>query len=338
MSLVTFSCKSSSRRSRPIKWHRSKTKCSPARALSIAISPSPRRFPAAASRSRRDVVRAAFAGAAARDLIQYDRNNVATQIIFADRADFTADRWQLENASLYRFNPDGTLISEPRVAQQQVELGEKPTDIVKRLSQNDPENLSRAEIADIVHSGQLTQTELRKYVTTYQEKLAQPFACFVFVLIAIPYGLRAARNGGGTSVGFGVAVLDRLRLLHRADGFLVRLAKPSSGLRRCGRGCRTSSSPRSAWPRLRRAAPYELGRSHSRQRHGAADHGRRRRHRVRRRSRRASGRAPAPHALRHSSALHVDDRCDRHRHADRAERDAGRVACSRAKCAPPSSV
>jgi lipopolysaccharide export system permease protein len=139
-------------------------------------------------------------------LIQYDRNNVATQIIFADRADFQADRWMLENASLYRFNPDGTLISEPRVAQQQVEIGEKPTDIVKRLSQNDPENLSRGEIAEIVKSGQLTQSEMRKYVTTYQEKLAQPFACFVFVLIAIPFGMRAARSGGGTSVGFGLAV------------------------------------------------------------------------------------------------------------------------------------
>jgi lipopolysaccharide export system permease protein len=140
-------------------------------------------------------------------LIQYDRNNVPTQIVFADRADFTADKWTLENASLYRFNPDGTLISEPQVAQQQVELGEKPTDIVKRLSQNDPENLSRKEIADIVHSGQLTQSEMAKYVTTYQEKLAQPFACFVFVLIAIPYGIRAARGGGASiGVGFGLAV------------------------------------------------------------------------------------------------------------------------------------
>jgi lipopolysaccharide export system permease protein len=139
-------------------------------------------------------------------LIQYDRNGVATQIIFADRAEFTADKWVLQNASLYRFNTDGTLISEPRVAQEEVELGEKPTDIVKRLSQNDPENLSRAEIADIVHSGQLTQSEQRRYITTYQEKLAQPFACFVFVLIAIPYGLRAARSGGGTGVGFGLSV------------------------------------------------------------------------------------------------------------------------------------
>lgn len=139
-------------------------------------------------------------------LIQYDKHDVATQIVFADRADFTADKWVLENASLYRFNPDGTLIAEPHVAQQEVALGEKPTDIVKRLSQNDPENMSRSEIAQIVRSGQLTQSELAKYVTTYQEKLAQPFACFVFVLIAIPFGMRAARGGGGTGVGFGFAV------------------------------------------------------------------------------------------------------------------------------------
>jgi lipopolysaccharide export system permease protein len=139
-------------------------------------------------------------------LIQYDRNDIPTQIVFADRADFTADRWILENASVYRFNPDGTIITEPHVAQQQVELYEKPTDIVQRLSQNDPEQMSRAEIAQIVNSGQLTQNELKKYLTTYQEKLAQPFACFVFVLIAIPFGMRAARSGGGTSVGFGLAV------------------------------------------------------------------------------------------------------------------------------------
>lgn len=140
-------------------------------------------------------------------LVQYDRNNEPTQVVFADRADFTAQKWVLQNASFYRFNPDGTLLAEPRVAQQQVELGESPTDLVKRISLNDPEQMSRSQIASIVRSGQLTQMEFRKYVTTYQEKLAQPFACFVFVLIAIPFGIRAARSGGGTSVGFGLAVL-----------------------------------------------------------------------------------------------------------------------------------
>jgi lipopolysaccharide export system permease protein len=139
-------------------------------------------------------------------LVQYDRNNQPTQVIFADRADFSVDKWTLENMSLYRFNPDGTILAEPRVAQQQVELGEKPTDIVKRLSQNNLDTMSRTEIASIVKSGQLTPTELRKYVTTYQEKLARPFACFVFTLIAVPFGIRAARGGGSTSLGFGLAV------------------------------------------------------------------------------------------------------------------------------------
>ena len=38
--------------------------------------------------------------------------------------------------------------------------------------------------------------------------MARPFACFVFALIAVPFGLSAPRGGagGGTSVGFGLAV------------------------------------------------------------------------------------------------------------------------------------
>ena len=52
----------------------------------------------------------------------------------------------------------------------------------------------------------MTESEYRKYVTTYQEKLARPFACFVFILIAIPFGLRSIRSGGSTSLGFGLSL------------------------------------------------------------------------------------------------------------------------------------
>jgi lipopolysaccharide export system permease protein len=139
-------------------------------------------------------------------LIQYDNHNDPRQVVFADRAEFTADKWTLQNSSVYRFNPDGTTLAEPRVAQQEVEIGEKPTDLMKRMSNDDPENMSRTQIADVVRSGQLTETELRKYVTTYQEKLARPFACFVFILIAIPFGLRSIRTSGSTSLGFGLSL------------------------------------------------------------------------------------------------------------------------------------
>jgi lipopolysaccharide export system permease protein len=139
-------------------------------------------------------------------LVQYDSKNQPRQIIFADRAEFTANKWVLQNSSVYRFNPDGSTLAEPRIPQQQVEIGENPTDLVKRISNDDPENMSRAQIAQVVRSGQLTENELRKYVTTYQEKLARPFACFVFILIAIPFGLRSIRGGGSASVGFGVSL------------------------------------------------------------------------------------------------------------------------------------
>jgi lipopolysaccharide export system permease protein len=67
--------------------------------------------------------------------------------------------------------------------------------------------MSRAQIAGVVHSGQLTESELRKYVATYQEKLARPFACFVFILIALPFGLRSVRSGGSSaSLGFGLSL------------------------------------------------------------------------------------------------------------------------------------
>ena len=139
-------------------------------------------------------------------LIQYDNHNEPRQVIFADRAEFAVDRWTLQNSSVYRFNPDGTTLAEPRIAQQEVEIGERPTDLTKRMSNDDPENMSRIQIADIVRSGQLTETERRKYVTTYQEKLARPFACFVFILIAIPFGLRSIRSSGSTSLGFGLSL------------------------------------------------------------------------------------------------------------------------------------
>ncbi len=139
-------------------------------------------------------------------LIQYDRSGAATQIVFADRAEFGASTWLLQDVSAYRFNPDGTTISEPDVAEQKVDLGENPTDIVKRMTHDDPQQMSRTQIASIVATGQLTQPELRKYLTVYQEKLAQPFACFVFVLIAIPFGLRRFRGGPSASLGFGLAV------------------------------------------------------------------------------------------------------------------------------------
>lgn len=140
-------------------------------------------------------------------IIQYDPQNHPTRVIFAERAEFFTDHWLLENVSAYAFSPDGSIKAEPNTPQLQVDIGERPTELVKRVAQDNPDAMSRSTIADIIRSGQLTPSEYKKYVTTYWQKLAQPFACFVFTLIAVPFGIRSVRGGGSTSIGFGLAVL-----------------------------------------------------------------------------------------------------------------------------------
>lgn len=140
-------------------------------------------------------------------LVQYDRQQNPTQIVFADRAVFSAEQWTLEGARIVRFQNGGQNVTVADTPTMQIALGEKPADISKRAANNNPQNMSRSQIADIVHTGQLSPGELKKYDMAYQEKLATPFACFVFTLIAVPFGMRSIRGGSNTSVGFGLAVL-----------------------------------------------------------------------------------------------------------------------------------
>jgi lipopolysaccharide export system permease protein len=140
-------------------------------------------------------------------LVQYDRAGSPTRIVFADRAVFKAQQWTLDNARIYQLQQSGGVTTSSTFPTMQVQLGENPTEMFKRAANNNPEDMNRAQIAELIRSGQLSASELKKYTMVYQEKLATPFACFVFTLLAVPYGIRAIRGGGSTSLGFGLAVL-----------------------------------------------------------------------------------------------------------------------------------
>jgi lipopolysaccharide export system permease protein len=137
-------------------------------------------------------------------VIQYDKSGAPQTIIFGDRATAqTNTSWTFQNARTFRFDPDGsTLESTQRTLI--IDIGEGPTSLLKR-AKGAPQEMSRSEIAQVIHTGQLTSTQVGQYVAEYQSQLARPFACLVFALLAVPFGMRRVR-GGGTSVGFGLAV------------------------------------------------------------------------------------------------------------------------------------
>lgn len=137
-------------------------------------------------------------------VIQYDRNQRPQEIIFSQRAEYTAPTWRFINATTYHFETDGSTFSSSDPVLR-VDIGEGPGQFVRNVAQDNPEEMNRAQIRAVMTSGRLSADQLRTYAATYQAKLARPFAALVFVLLAIPFGLRPAR-GGGASLGFGIAV------------------------------------------------------------------------------------------------------------------------------------
>jgi lipopolysaccharide export system permease protein len=138
-------------------------------------------------------------------LIQYDAGDRPVLIVFADRARYVQPTWTFVNVTEYHFEADGTSWTQT-APEQQWDIGQRPSQIMQRAANNNPENMSREQIREVMASGQLSPAEIRTYQTSYQEKLARPFASFVFTLIAVPFGLRPPRVGGGAGLGFGLAV------------------------------------------------------------------------------------------------------------------------------------
>ncbi|MBD5605395.1 MAG: LptF/LptG family permease [Candidatus Eremiobacteraeota bacterium] len=138
-------------------------------------------------------------------IVTYGADKRPQAILFSERGRYDAPSWSFENASIYRFNPEGALVATSQDPSAHIDIGEKPSELQERTADNNRETMSRSQIRDIIASKQLSPQETRSYQTTYEEKLARPFACFVFTLIAAPFGLRPAR-GGGTGFGFALSL------------------------------------------------------------------------------------------------------------------------------------
>jgi lipopolysaccharide export system permease protein len=138
-------------------------------------------------------------------VVQFDNLGRPRVFIFSKKARFTPPSWHFTDAKWYYFYPDGSTGTK-EAPQDEVDIGETPSELTQRKANNNPEEMSRAQIREVLASGQLTPVKVREYQLSYEEKLARPFACFVFTLLAIPFGLRPTR-GGGRGLGFGLSVL-----------------------------------------------------------------------------------------------------------------------------------
>ncbi|GAC1542980.1 MAG: LptF/LptG family permease [Candidatus Velthaea sp.] len=137
-------------------------------------------------------------------VITEDRDGNPQTLVVAKRARYSPPTWTFEDATTRTFGAGGSeqITTDPTL---QVDVGQRPSQIAKHAATHDPEQLSMLEIKEALGSGQLSPQQIKQYSATYAAKLARPFASFVFVLIAVSFGLRPVR-GGGAGLGFGIAV------------------------------------------------------------------------------------------------------------------------------------
>jgi lipopolysaccharide export system permease protein len=128
-------------------------------------------------------------------IIKFGPDRRQQALLLSDRGHYDPPTWTFDNATIYQFAPDGSIAG----------TSQKPSELQMRATDNNRETMSRSQIREIIASGQLSPQETRNYQTTYEEKLARPFACFVFTLIAAPFGLRPTR-GSGTGFGFALSL------------------------------------------------------------------------------------------------------------------------------------
>ncbi len=142
-------------------------------------------------------------------VLRYDNHAHLDEMIVSAQAKYDAGNWTFQNATTYQFGPAGDVTGTLQSPALAVDVGERPNEVSRRnVSTQDPENLSRAEIANALSTGALSDAQRRSFAATYEAKLARPFASFVFVLFAAPLGLRRIRGGGGgMPLGFGLAVV-----------------------------------------------------------------------------------------------------------------------------------
>ncbi len=137
-------------------------------------------------------------------VLQFDAHGEPRLMIYGRRANFDDPTYTFLDARTYHYEADGNTQTsvDPRLT---VDIGGRPSDLSKNSILTKPEEMSRAQIATALASGNLSDAQIRTFRATYDAKLARPFSAFVFALIAIPFGLRPAR-GSGTGLGFGLAV------------------------------------------------------------------------------------------------------------------------------------
>ena len=137
--------------------------------------------------------------------IEEVHGGILTSILYAPRATYHESSWRFYDSESYTVAPECCKQNFAPVTD--IDIGADPSRLIE--VQKQPDDMSRAEIAQLLHGG-VKQGDTSRYdllLVTYDNKLARPFASLVFTLLAMPLGIQVAALLVRLGAGFGISIL-----------------------------------------------------------------------------------------------------------------------------------
>ncbi|MEQ8192042.1 MAG: LptF/LptG family permease [Candidatus Eremiobacterota bacterium] len=125
------------------------------------------------------------------------------RVTYADKALWEYNSWSLLGGKTYSYDEEGKVNSLISFKRTTMSVKKSPMDISN--TQKFPEEMNSREIKERIDRDRKMNLDYHWLEVQYHAKFSAPFACVVFAMIGVPFGLRPHRSS--SSVGFGVSLV-----------------------------------------------------------------------------------------------------------------------------------
>jgi len=137
-------------------------------------------------------------------LIELLDNGDIRLIVTAKKAQWNENGWHFLDGKIYSLEKDGDLVLQGEFQEQKILLDRTPNQIIP--SSKPLEQMSIFEILDQIRLFQRSGLDLKNLVTEFNIRIALPFTCPIFAVLALGLGLKMGRSG--RSISFGLSLIS----------------------------------------------------------------------------------------------------------------------------------
>ncbi len=126
----------------------------------------------------------------------------------AKSANWVGDKWNFIDATIYYFQPDGTVLTTKSASATAEEFAMTPREIAKRS--RDPSELTISELREVIkyqEKSDLPKSYIARFKVDYFFKFSIPVSPIFFVLIALPLAIMPVRTTTAMGMGYSILVL-----------------------------------------------------------------------------------------------------------------------------------